>query len=861
MNKMLMMVAALAVVIAVAGSMSQFRLGEGADSVFAQEHDGGGGGNGGHDAPPPDGGHDAPPPDGGHDAPPPDGGHDGPPPDGGHDGPPPDGGPGGPPPDGFDGGSKDGLDPNQPPPDGFDPSQPPDGFDGGSKDGFDPSQPHDSFIDPTEFSGKGDGPLTFEFLGDGSGLALFQGVVFDPATDLGAMREAGLFGDSGDPVVTGVGKPTDAVAGLFDSGTGKVFDPNQAPPEGGLDPGEFSKEFFSETFNPNEFQGDFGEFFDHQDFGKGELDEFFEPGDFKPDDFGTLFKPDDFNPGDFGKFAAVGDEFVDFGGHFEEFYGERGDQAKAATQFFGEFKPGEFQDFDKDALLGQVHDLDYQGFQDLGKDVVVELFQDGLAGQQFDLEGQQWAGAFSKFDVEDINGFDKGFIEDAVHDFSKADFLGIPDDQALALFETTFFDTEFDFAPVGAPEITELPGFDRDEFAGKLEEFSGQLDGFMGAFSKDQYDQIGGDLVKEMIGKVDFAGADFDPTVFTGEDVGHAFAAMDFVQIQGLGDKVHEALGKFESGEVSKWDPEAAFDVFSAGDFDQVKGLGQIDGLVGAMGHEFLGQIDGDQRVDLFQTLNLGGEDFENVAGTLDGRDIAGIMGGLGRSHLDQMGGQGILNAMQHIGNLEDLGVMGSNTAFDVLATVGMSELQGLEQFDGLVANFGSEQIQELAGQFGDVLDNLDFQANGALLGDFSFNALDTGLGNNFSFGVERELRLVDLANSVGGGRIFEIDPESLADLVGDVDPETYASFDPRALTGMFAGLDHNQITGLDSARAEAAIEAAGANFFDGIGEFDGIAGGDTAFDLLASVQDLGAVLEGFQADAVDVFGGNLFGN
>ena len=838
MSKIFLMLAVFVLVMAAGGSMSQFRLGIEADSVFAQKDDGGGGGDCCHDAPPP-------PDDGGHDAPPP-------------------------PPGDFDGGTKDGFDPNQPPP------PPPDGFDGGAKDGGDhiltpdgfggflpdPSQLKEGFLDPADFAGKSDGGLTFEFLGDGSGLALFQGVVFDPATDLDAMRAAGLFGDHGDPVVTGVGKPTDAVAGLFDPGTGRIFDPNEIPVEGGLDPGAFSKEFFSDTFNPNDFKGDFGEFFDHNDFAKGELGGFFEPGEFKPDDFGTLFKPDDFNPGDFGKFAAVGDEFVDFGGHFDQFYGERSDAAKSASDFFGGFQGGgdlitkPVQD-----LLDNVHNLDYQGFQDLEKDVVVELFQDGLAGQQFDLDGQQWAGAFSKFDVQDIDGFDKGFIEDAVHDFSKADFLGIPDDQALALFETTFFDTEFDFAPLGTPEITRLPDFDREEFAGKLEEFGGQLDGFMGAFSKDQYAQIGGDVVKEMMDKVDFAAADFDPTVLSGEDVGHAFAAMDFDQIQGLGDKVHEALGKFESGDVSKWDPQAAFDVFSAGDFDQVKGLDQIDGIVGAMGHEFLGQIDGDQRVDLLQTLNLGGEDFENVAGTLDGRDIAGLMDGLGRNHLDQMGGQGILNAMQQIGNLEDLGVMGSDTAFDVLATVGMSEFQGLEQFDGLVANFGSEQIQELAGQFGDVLDNLDFQTNGALLGDFSFNALDTGLGNNFSFGVERELRLVDLANSVGGGRIFEIDPENLADLVGDVDPDTYANFDPSALTGMFAGLGHDQITGLDTERVEAAIDAVGANFLDGLGGFDSISGGDTAFDLLASVQDLGSALEGFQAAAVDVFGGNLFGN
>lgn len=698
-----------------------------------------------------------------------------------------------------------------PPPDGFDPSQPP----------------------PEGFAGPvGKGGFQVEF---------FQGGQFNPE-----------------------------VGGFFKEGPGGEFrfdsDPNQAPPPGGLDPGAFSEDFFAETFRPGEFKGDFGQFFTPGAFGKGELDAVFTPGDFRPQDFGTLFNPQDFNPGEFGKFAAVGDEFVDFGGHFDQFFGERGDEAKAATEFFKGVNPGDFRGLAPDALLQQVQKMDYQGFQGLDKDVVVGLFNQGLAGQHFDLKGEQWAGAFSKFDPQDIKGFDRGFIENAVHDFSKADFLGIPGDRAFALFESTFFG-EAGFAPGGPGGPP--PNFDPQAFAGKLDEFGGQLDGFMGAFGKDQYGQLGGDMVANMMGKIDFAGEGFDPTVFTGEDVGHAFAAMDFEHIQGLGDKVFDAVGKFKSGDLSRWDPKAAFDVFNAGNFEKVKGLGQIDGLVGAMGPEFLKQVDGDKRVELFQGFEFGGEDFAARGGSLNGKAIAGLMAGMGKEHIDRLGGQGILDAMKHVGELEDLDVLGGDSAFDVFNAVGLDGFRGTAQFDGLVANFRAGHIREIGDKFGDILDNLDFKANKGILGGFSFDALDAiaggqagGLGRpGFDPG-----KLADLANSVGGGEIFRLDREKLAGIVDNLDTNGFSGFDPSVVGGLFAGLDQDQIGGFGHETMAAALKAAGADLLGGLGDFNAIAGAYTSFGELANFGGLEGALEQdgssvIQEGVFNFFGGNLFGS
>ena len=74
------------------------------------------------------------------------------------------------------------------------------------------------YFDDTEVS-----DYTFEYFGD-SGFALFNGVVFDPANDMDAMREAGLFYYATDPVETGVGAPSDGAIGFFSANSEAFYD-------------------------------------------------------------------------------------------------------------------------------------------------------------------------------------------------------------------------------------------------------------------------------------------------------------------------------------------------------------------------------------------------------------------------------------------------------------------------------------------------------------------------------------------------------------------------------------------------------------------------------------------------------------
>ena len=623
-----------------------------------------------------------------------------------------------------------------------------------------------------------------------------------------------------------------------------------------FNPGDFAPDLFVDTFRPDEFKGDFGDFFLGGDFQPGEFDTLFNPDEFRPDEFGSFFTFEDFKPGDFGEFATVGDSYVDFGDHFEQFWGDRSDEAQYASQFFADFDPGEFGFVPPEDLLSELQNLDYQGFQGLDSDFVVNLFKDGLAGAEFDLNGDQWAGAFSKFDVEDIRGFDQDFIGGAVHDFAPEDFLGLPGDQAFALFESAFFGGSFDGGPP--------PDFDPSDFEGKLDEFGDQLGGFLGAFNQEHYEQIEDGQLVDIFSRIDFAAPDFDRNVLGGDDLGGIFGALDSESFADLsGQQILDAIGGLEAKEFGGWDPTAAFNVFDNIEFGQLVDLESLDGLVGAFGFEEYQNIEGGKLVDLIGSFAFGGPDFDLSASPLDGADIAGLIGSLDGEHLGELGGDGILDAIQYLED-KDLGLWNSGAAFDIFATIGFEEAKGLDQFEGIVGNFGTDQIEQLGDQLTELLGELDFQNNGEILQGFSFGTLGVLSLEDFQgLGAQQ---LVDLANTTGGDGIVGLDPGQIQNLIGNIQTDSFGDFDPSVVGGLFAGLDSDQIGGFDHETLEAALEAVGANLLGGLGDFDGIAGASTAFDELANLAGFAEGLEQdgssvIQDGAFDIFSGNLFGS
>jgi hypothetical protein len=286
-----------------------------------------------------------------------------------------------------------------------------------------------------------------------------------------------------------------------------------------------------------------------------------------------------------------------------------------------------------------------------------------------------------------------------------------------------------------------------------------------------------------------------------------------------------------------------------------------MGGLVGAMGPEQFQHMEGGQLLGLFDTVAFGGEDFDLAASGMDRDDIAGMMGAMDFQHMAELGNEGMIGALQHLDD-KAMGAWDGGTAFDVFSTFGFEAALGLDQLEGIVANFGAEHIQQMGDDLGSLLSGLDFQNNGEVLKDFSFDTLGVLSPEDFrGLGVQQ---LVNLANTTGGEGIVGLDAEQLHTMVESITSDHFGDFDPSVVGGMFAGLDHDQIGGFDHEAMKAALEAAGANLLGGLGDFNAISGASTAFDELANLDGIGSELghDGaavIQDGAFGFFGGDLF--
>ncbi len=284
--------------------------------------------------------------------------------------------------------------------------------------------------------------------------------------------------------------------------------------------------------------------------------------------------------------------------------------------------------------------------------------------------------------------------------------------------------------------------------------------------------------------------------------------------------------------------------------------------LLAAADHDFYAVI-GDKMEQIFDSI-----DFENLdlgQSALDGPDIGAMMAEMGDTLAGKSRG-GILAALAHT-EARDLVTIEAHAASELIASIGLGEIQTLSQFDGLVATLRVLEIQDLGQDLTQVLDNLDFAANGEILDGFSFDALNVITAEGLDGTNLRNLdlnELGDLANSAAG-QIFNLDSSQLQDIVASAQVNGYANWDPNAVSGVFAGLNADEINDLPLQSLQSALLAANADF--GLGDFaSAIAGRDTAFDQLADVTDQGNALgqdgsQALQQGVASFFQQNLFGN
>ena len=448
----------------------------------------------------------------------------------------------------------------------------------------------------------------------------------------------------------------------------------------------------------------FADYFTHEDFAEGEFAGLFNPEEYNPEDFDEFFDLSTFEAGDYGSYATVGDEYVEFGEHFDVFFGERADEALEAEAFFADILAEELQFFAAEDILENVEVLDYQGFGELPPDLILEVLITAAGDPEaVGAEGPQWVGgAIAFLEPEDIFTLEQEFLQGAVQDFAAEDFLGIPDDQALALFEATFLEDE------GGPISTDdgVPSdFDPQAFAESLEGYGQQLGGFLGAMGREQHDALGAEVIVEVLLDIDLGAADFDPTVLGGEAISSAIAVLDELQIDRLGDEyISDAIGHIAITDFD-WTGEVASGVIDVLGLDELLASGKEAGVFGSYDLETadrLAETLGDAIYDVIGALN-----FDVDSEVLDGSAFLEVIDP-GQLEVDDL--TGLFNSAAEIFQVNEGNL---SVAVDTLLGSDGLDLVDTSAFSGAIAGLSGDILSDILSDAADAANAL-----GAVDGD-----------------------------------------------------------------------------------------------------------------------------------------------
>ena len=215
---------------------------------------------------------------------------------------------------------------------------------------------------------------------------------------------------------------------------------------------------------------------------------------------------------------------------------------------------------------------------------------------------------------EDLFTLEQEFLYGAVQEFAPEDFLGIPDDQALALFEATFFGA--DGGPIGADDGVPSD-FNPEAFAASLEDFGDQLGGFFGAIGPAHHDELGGDVLFEVLLDIDLGDPNIDPTLVGGDDISSALSFLDNLQLNQLPDDYFDGAWDYIEINEYDWTGEFTTDVIDVVGLVDILGSGDAEGIFGFFdlaSADLLAETLGDNLNDVIAEL-----DFVLHADLLDG--------------------------------------------------------------------------------------------------------------------------------------------------------------------------------------------------------------------------------------------------
>ena len=271
-----------------------------------------------------------------------------------------------------------------------------------------------------------------------------------------------------------------------------------------------------------------------------------------------------------------------------------------------------------------------------------------------------------------------------------------------------------------------------------------------------------------------------------------------------------------------------------------------LDGFLGAIGPEHYDDLGGEVIVQTLLEIDLGAADFDSTV--FGGDDISGAIAVLDELQIDQLGDEYLAEALDHIG-ITDFHWTGE-VASNAIGVLGVDDILGSGDAEGIFGSFDLESAdllgETLGGNLAEVIADLDFDLHTDLLDGSAFlDAIDPD--------ALADLQLDDIAGLFNSGAdIFQVDEDNLSvALDALLGGDGLDLVDDDAFGGAIAGLSDDLIFDIFDSLEEAGalLDAVDADLFGSDGsDFDGIIGGDTAFDLFADLVDTVLV------DGEDVF-------
>ena len=143
-------------------------------------------------------------------------------------------------------------------------------------------------------------------------------------------------------------------------------------------------------------------------------------------------------------------------------------------------------------------------------------------------------------------------------------------------------------------------------------------------------------------------------------------------------------------------------------------------------------------------------------------------------------------------------------------------------------------------------------------LGGFnSYQAL--GIATNLDltqFGSLGEDQFFGLTTAIDANEVSNLGSDALQVVVNELDPQDLQNLGAGLAGEIYGVVPDGTIAGFDPKRAQAALQASGADFFQaGAGDFQNIAGGDTVFDQQNVGTSDALQFQALQVGAADFFG------